>query len=576
MGPSRRNALRILGAAALAPLAACAPSAPVVPDTDHVARASPPPVTRGRAAAIRVDAHCHVFNARDIPGAGFLRGPVANDFAHNGFSRWLIEHAADLIAALAKAIAPTARAELDSLQRDPPGGSDDYESRAGTQRERFVRAFLPGALAGGFAAAFRQQMSDYNAQRRMLLGDNALPNAWSSETLDAQSIATILALADARDVAEANARDRERLDLRIEAGKRGYARSLGNAWDLVTFMYRATSPRHLNLWRLMQFNDGSNGPRIDLFLPSMIDFDYWLQPSSRARNIETQSANILLMEHLAALNRDRVLPLVAYNPQADVDQQGRALARVQLAVEKHGFAGVKLYPPMGFLPFGNASARIADSCQPHFDPAALDKVLAQLYAWAGKARVPILAHTSHSIGPTSADEECAGPPGWAKAFDGFGDLRVQAGHLAGEKMDWSSAFVRMMDRPEARWLHADVANLDDLFGSDPVWAAEFATLIQSKLADGTQVFDRLLYGSDFYMTDMSGSSRMFAQQMQKFLGAHLSADAVDRVFGGNAVRLYGLAMAAPGEPGNRSRLEAYYRARGVADPPWTSRVDPAS
>jgi hypothetical protein len=95
-----------------------------------------------------------------------------------------------------------------------------------------------------------------------------------------------------------------------------------------------------------------------------------------------------------------------------------------------------------------------------------------------------------------------------------------------------------------------------------------------KLKNGGAVFDRVMYGSDFYMTDMHGATRIFAEQMLAFFEwvqqtCHGPADLTARVFGLNAVRFYGLSRSSK----NRERIETFYSQRNVPKPAWMSKVD---
>ena len=86
----------------------------------------------------------------------------------------------------------------------------------------------------------------------------------------------------------------------------------------------------------------------------MLDFDYWLGDGED--NAVDQRDGILLMERIAIVTGGALLPLVASNPRGEVEGGGKAFERVREAVEQRGFVGVKLYPPNGFVPFGNPSA----------------------------------------------------------------------------------------------------------------------------------------------------------------------------------------------------------------------------
>jgi hypothetical protein len=102
---------------------------------------------------------------------------------------------------------------------------------------------------------------------------------------------------------------------------------------------------------------------------------------------------------------------------------------------------------------------------------------------------------------------------------------------------------------------------------------KFKELLRKTLASGGRVADRVLYGSDFYMTDMSGATRVFAEEMGKFL-SKVEAEALpiaglrDREMGLNAVEFYGLRAGDP----TRTRLETFYRPYNIV-PQWMCRVD---
>ena len=105
----------------------------------------------------------------------------------------------------------------------------------------------------------------------------------------------------------------------------------------------------------------------------------------------------------------------------------------------------------------------------------------------------------------------------------------------------------------------------------PEFADEFAKRIGSPLPDGSLVCDRLLYGSDFYMNQISGATRMFAREMERYLTAALSgAGPVQRVMGANAVRFYGLDNRSTSgkSTGSRARTERFFRNHGITAPDW--------
>ena len=567
MDPKRRRivlGLGALGAQALgAPLAVRA-AAPACRAGDLKPGSLPgggvayPP----RGTPIRIDAHCHVFNAKDIPVETFLVTVMAHNAGDLG---WLLEWFGPLIAALTDLITPTSCDELDTL-----GRGVDVEVEIERQQYRFTREFGDWTrVRPDFAAAFNLQLQRYNAFRRQL-GLASVP--FLERTLIPSDILDVLR--DMHRIAPTN-EDKDRLEinrrlreLRVRGAK---VKVANDPWNLVRFAYRATSPRFLNLWEMQRTYQAAPATAIDLFCPSMLDFDYWL--GEGGKNEQRQADGIRLMEQLAIASNGAFLPLVAYNPRADVGASpGAALARVQDAINRRGFIGVKLYPPIRFDP-GLGTKRKRGTCPPN--STDVNKALRAFYEWAKTYEIPVLAHGSHSIGASNDNEQCASPERWKLALHEVPEMTLQIGHFGGNEpaaQAWPADYAALMDTADGKRLRADLANLHGLF-DDPMLIRKFTALLRTPLSSGGWVADRVFYGSDFYMTDMSDSTRVFAQEMQAFLSA-VEAESPpitglrDRVLGLNAVDFYGLRAGGA----TRKRLESFYKPYRIV-PQWMCRVD---
>jgi len=228
-----------------------------------------------------------------------------------------------------------------------------------------------------------------------------------------------------------------------------------------------------------------------------------------------------LLEQIAIMSGGAILPFVSYNPQSDLEQQDASFERVVDAIIHRGFVGVKLYPPMGYMPYGNACQARPSDCPVLNNAREIDRKLGRLYAWCVDHNVPVMSHTSHSFGETDAHDDCAAPYGWQKALEKFDGLRVQAGHFGGDSKyahdkAWAAEYVRLMALPKARNLYVDLSNLGDLFtpGSAVQQAIEplFSTPVS---ADSTELAaNRMVFGSDWYMTQLSGVSDTYALRSQ--------------------------------------------------------------
>jgi hypothetical protein len=93
------------------------------------------------------------------------------------------------------------------------------------------------------------------------------------------------------------------------------------------------------------------------------------------------------------------------------------------------------------------------------------------------------------------------------------------------------------------------------------------------------VGDRMVYGSDWYMTQLTELSGEYLSEASKYLGRIECERGVpglrNRVLGLNALRLYGLdPQPKDGKETNWDRLTAYYDSKGIKTPNWMQKITP--
>jgi len=284
-----------------------------------------------------------------------------------------------------------------------------------------------------------------------------------------------------------------------------------------------------------------------------------------------------------------------------------ALETVQDAILNRGFVGVKLYPPMGYHPLGNASLPVdAFPGNAAREPYAaefgrlLDEALLSLYRFCAEHDVPVMAHAAPSNGAgvfrLSEDkvvgyEMRAHPSGWARvlAQPGLEGLRVNLAHF-GSALDaritqeWRDAIGTLMDNYEN--VYTDLSHypemlMDNFIGTGQ-HCREAADMLEGIrkgfLGDrtGSGRVQRILYGSDWSMLSKEYYYGDYLPVMahmyrRKIYGVGLGAEDNARQFlSGNAVRFLGLR---PGDK-TRARLEEWY-ARHNLDPDLLARFDAA-
>jgi predicted TIM-barrel fold metal-dependent hydrolase len=379
--------------------------------------------------------------------------------------------------------------------------------------------------------------------------------------------------------------DPQRANPSSTAGARELARGLlvgkGGVSQHIQWAQELTRDRREIVSRLVELYASSAA--VSLFTPALIDFSGWLEDEPRS-NLSSQ---IRVMERIQQQQDGTPVhcfaPFDPWRQIIDVEAGGRttALQLVQWAIEEMGFIGVKLYPPMGFLPIGNALVRqtyperaagIRDF------PAKLDRALMDLYAYAERAGVPVMAHATDSNGAAPGYAKRAHPHAWEPVLKAYPRLRLNLSHFGDfeevrgtvPSETWEAVIGELFSAAGASTLYADLSYLAELLPDrDPT----VATQIRRLFADFIQRYDatlqHLMYGSDWIMlgreTGHEGYAVSLIAEMDRLLGDERR---LHNFLGGNAVRYLGLR---PGEPARR-RLDAYY-ARNQLNATWLKRID---
>jgi predicted TIM-barrel fold metal-dependent hydrolase len=336
----------------------------------------------------------------------------------------------------------------------------------------------------------------------------------------------------------------------------------------------------------------TNYPRATLFTPLLVDYDAWSddRPASSLAAQITAHAQVARLAVRGRIGRAdaRFHPFVAFDPLRDV-QGGGALALVREATQRAGFIGVKLYPPVGFLPIGNAAlsggetraAGAAGAPSASADVArgqALDTALRGLYALCAAEEIPITAHASPSNQFAIGFGELAAPARWAPVLREFPTLRLNFGHFGHETGADGAAGIEA----GTAWMHQAAELIEafphvyaDLSGSPLVYDASYATRFGAHLtalcARFPRLSSRLMYGSDWWLSrfDPGGPAGM-VETYETRLESWLGAGARGAIMGRNALRFLGFLdeddRLARATNRNAERLRAFYGDAPL--PPW--------
>jgi predicted TIM-barrel fold metal-dependent hydrolase len=567
-----------------------------------------------------IDAHCHIFNAADLPIEGFAKKIMVPRSVQ---SSELVARFADYpgaLEALVHAITVQVKRAAPDMQTEI-GTIDEFESEpekkpTNAWRQEEDRRHLRSALR--------------------LIWFNA--DIFSERSLSlTEGIALQVALEEIRlflfqQIHEEfgkpvlTAEDRDELGGMTPFQVDAMADELYSREDLLGRYIRWALLYTRNRYELAEELDQLHGKighksRIALMTPAIVDFSKWLEDDDRL-SIQDQ---VDVMTRIACRRGGpRVHGFVGFDPlrQALYDHHRRGpadvdpMAVVRRAIEVHqivvgdstkttgGLVGVKLYPPMGFRATDNrhlpdvsfnepAYLRSPDTGLGSQIGSKLDAALSKLYTWCSDNNVPIMAHTSHSFGPNSDYEDRADPIFWAEVLkqNAFPRLRINLAHFG--HFNKAVQYARPQNYVDKSWewtvgkilissaeASADISSLGEIL----------RTGSSRKIVECMKVFkehfpnsdERLLYGTDWSMIAQEErfpklfSSKPFPDLMILFLRAVGYNDAqIEGIMFRNAVHFLGLGKAELdkfGEKSTRGRLEKFYAAHDLSTD-WMKAFD---
>ena len=405
--PARRRLLLALPATVL-PLSGCAAKAAMLCPDD--------PVLGDLTAPLTIDVHAHIFNGSDLQIKEFLaQTAVDEDSELKGVAQamgTLLENRLERRARCARGNEVHRRL----LQARGPCADNSGSSaslRAGIPGRLYAR---PARAAGGSAANPRGPESA--AVLSTGPGRTGQGQVWVRRSMRCRKRSR-----------SSSSRAVTSLRARVSAAPQGLS-PVRAASLLSPARQRTGLPVHL----LVGFNR-----KIDLLVPSMVDYDWWLAQGSPTRT--PLSEQVDLMSRISVLTGGRVHGSAPFCPFRELmtargDSPGESMNLVQRAIQSGGFIGVKLYPPMGFAPFGNSALDVWKG-KPMLPAAAnetgfgfrLDNAMRRLFTWCRENEVPVMAHANHSNGPNDQFKALAGSAYWQQAIDAFPGLKVSFGHF---------------------------------------------------------------------------------------------------------------------------------------------------
>jgi predicted TIM-barrel fold metal-dependent hydrolase len=345
----------------------------------------------------------------------------------------------------------------------------------------------------------------------------------------------------------------------------------------------------------------------ELITPAIVDFDTWLENVEHEGQRLTDQAAV--MGAIAKLpGKPRVHGFIGFDPIRAIlapngynPSGGTALEPIdphQLvkdAVNKYGFLGVKLYPPMGFRAWNNGKGDVTfssivkryvglvyNNISDKQLGQLIDAELEKLYRYCTEEGVPILAHAYNS----QQADECAGwrasPQYWGEVIDIFSTpqkpLRLCLGHFGsfnahtkfptctdafGAKA-WEIITGGILGKPGGKYVFADVSYLSEALDQSDGWKTRRKAMsdqFKSFISKYDSQAEHICYGSDWIMLGLEQGHDRYHLALGDFLrnDVQLNGAQLNNIYFANAVRFLGLQ---PGDQ-NRTRLEQFYQDTNI-------------
>jgi predicted TIM-barrel fold metal-dependent hydrolase len=490
-----------------------------------------PNPTAGGVSAPLVDAHCHLFNITDLPAASFSQIVFFKDHEHAG--GW---NPAELAL----------RKSLDTIQAILSVGamSAAHEAQLGSGAELVEAA--PRILSPTDEHSLEAEQRSAEAALEELSQTQAVAAPCDKGPGPSPSVRSV-----------------------------------------VTWL-RDLRARRSTLTRRLTAAHSTSGFSSRLLCPALVDYSNWL-----GQSLDSPLADQMRVGGAIAANTS--LPPVhgymAFDPLrralvrqglAVVDGTWEPLGLLREALVNHGFAGVKLYPPMGFRASGNQAS--GDRYPPHVEKAfgssaavgqALDQSLDELWRLCEELDAPIMAHAHNSNEAGRGYGLRADPTYWFDVANKHPSLRIMLAHFGSFRTPTASAPRRgcSADVPfEDTWeaaignfvhanpngnLFADISYLAEVFHPAERERSRQRFIQYLALDPGAQ---HLIFGSDWVMLGIEQGyldPGGYARQVVAFLrDVGLNSTEIDGIMHDNALKFLGLKPPSR----MRDRLAAFYAA----------------
>lgn len=561
---SRRNFLFGLGAVGTGTLAGCC----LIPEPEAWCPFDPD--YHDPNSLLTIDTHSHLFNATDLQIRQFVKLVATRQL--DGIGN-LAKYLGGILQTVSWTMAPTVERELQVLKELEPyilecftdQNLDKLNALKQVQYEHSVTALKEAANAqvgiiGIGPATTSGQLNDEHVGIQSVF---ELPDTYEefyTSSVELSAMANV-------DIRKVTARS-------------------ALAFVVEMFQYRFVSLYNY----LDAYSSGSQ--KIDLLAAALVDYDYWLSKGKPTKS--SIPDQLQLMGRISKLSAGRAHTLAPFDPYRQVvhnlglDSGFSPIEIVQKSVNEYGAIGVKLYPPMGFAPFGNEQLNVwqgkswLDDISQRTDfPKLLDRAMGELFEYCAEYEVPVMGHSGASNGASDDFEALTHPDYWRAAHLKFPEVHMSYGHFGGaghastvnQRISKFLELLKEGQSGESSKIHADSSYFSNLLDRPETLKAVLREIYSENHNGKPIALTTIVYGSDWKMLAAEKFSERYLLQFQKTikeLEAELELENLSsKFFGENAADHLRLRRGTQ----NRLRLENFYERNSVPEPLWMTKLD---
>ena len=315
---------------------------------------------------------------------------------------------------------------------------------------------------------------------------------------------------------------------------------------IIEFMGHMLSYRWMSLRNYqIKYTENEEAFGIDGVFASLVDFDYFLNtPSNSSRQDQMKLHSLLSL-----LSGGYMIPIISYNPWTDINNSEASFNLVVNAINNYGFIGVKIYPPVGFFPYGNSDADMqVNSKYPRPDLKNLDLSLDKMFSWCAENSIPVMAHTEESMGRDDISDEFPKTKGWNKLIDHLATKSlhpvINTAHFGGDfakdkrkPNTWTTDFA-LIAKSEP-YFYGDLGYWNSLTLDCTDARGECGIAmgrITSALHANPDIINRVMYGTDWFMLSKETNWEQYPTAIFATLSDNFPAN---KFFYQNAINCFG-------------------------------------